>query len=177
MYDTNDFQAVDMGNTSEVPPEAPPGEWLSIASAKPRKNGKTGRPMLIIDLTLDKALTDGNETFVGARVSAFINCIPKNEDPRQHRMNIETLHAVCAAADVPVPEDFGRTPESLQDLADALEGKRIRHTTYVNKKGYLNVGFGRPSRAVATPAETAHDTEPPADEAPAKAANGKRRGR
>ena len=70
------FTPVETGDMSEIPPDAPAGEWEAVCKVRQGKTSKDSFPMLILEWKLTDAITDGNEDHVGAKVTDFVVFFP-----------------------------------------------------------------------------------------------------
>ena len=127
-----DFKEVEY-DINEIAPDAPEGEWtVTVPRGKckvqPTKEDKY--PMLIVPLRLDSY--DGEEEgeefekALGTELSVMIVFFG-NEKARAARMGKLRLRQLCEKADVDldlVPKKI-RAPEDLEDLINALEGKKF----------------------------------------------------
>ena len=115
-----EFAPIDTGDLTELPPDAPDGEWVAVLKPKAGLN-KEGLPRIILEWTLEEACTDGNEDFVGGTVTDwFLVFYPaRHKNSKNGRRN---LRAVCDACEVEVPVLQTVTPEDIEALCQALDG-------------------------------------------------------
>jgi len=95
------FTRVETGDMSEIPPDAPEGQWVASFKVKVAATSKDKYPMLIVDAKLDEALTDGNEGHVGAKVSEFIVFFPQTHNAA--KMSRLRLRDFCAGLKIDAP--------------------------------------------------------------------------
>lgn len=95
------FTPVETGDMSEIPPDAPAGQWVFQPTVK-FKPTAAGAPMLIFDFKCVEALTEGNENAVGSKVTKFL-VIRGANDPHV-RMFRNDLADLCELAKIPVPK-------------------------------------------------------------------------
>lgn len=123
--------------------EAPPGDWISVASAVVKKRVSTGKKTLLaITLTIETALTTGNESFVGHQLLYFVDFDPDYDDTNlAYAFVVAARNAVCEIAGLKT-----WTADSLDLLPHLLEGKRIRHSTRITRSGFFSVANLRAER-------------------------------
>lgn len=115
------FQSVNTGDLSDIPPDLPAGEWQATCAVKKLATSKDKYPMLALEWKTTEANTDGNEEAVGGRVTDFIVFYPANH--RASRMGKLRLKEVCEALDIEIPTIKAvKSWDDLADLIDALEG-------------------------------------------------------
>jgi hypothetical protein len=124
---------VDQGDVSSIPPDAPDGVWVATCEVKKSVTNKDKYPMLILNWTLEEALTDGNEGFAGVRVSDFVTFLPRNHSG--FKASVQGLHRLCGALKIGVPGTASLGQGSWSDLdgfVEALEGQKA--TIYTQNK-------------------------------------------
>lgn len=127
-----EFAPIDTGDLTEVPPDAPDGEWVASCTPKASLN-KEGLPRIVLEWTLTEACTDGNEDFVGTSVTDwFLVFYPARH--KNSKNGRRTLKAVCAACNIDVPVLASVTPEDIEALVQQLDGAKARIWTK-NKAG------------------------------------------
>ena len=168
------FTRVETGNMSEIPPDAPEGQWVASFKVKVAKTQKDGYPMLIVDAHLEEALTEGNENHVGSKVSEFLVFFPNTHNAV--KMSRLRLRDFCAALKISLPaitaiekasdfDDFIRDVESnkacvwTKHESDKQTGEVRTKLLFTAPRGSvssLNTGFGDPTldqEAGAAPAK------------------------
>jgi hypothetical protein len=95
------FTRVETGDMSEIPPDAPEGQWVASFKVKVASTSKDKFPMLIVDAKLDEALTEGNENFVGSKVSEFLVFFPQTHNAS--KMSRIRLKAFCEGLKIDAP--------------------------------------------------------------------------
>lgn len=117
---------VDIGDMSDIPPDAPDGEWQAVCSVKERDN-KDGFKMLIITWTLEEDRGGGdNAAFEGSRVTDFLVFYPASH--ANSRMTKIRFRAMREALDLPNMTSLDDLPEFVNEL----EGKKAIIWTKVN---------------------------------------------
>lgn len=96
------FSPVELGNLSEIPPDAPDGEWVASCQVKVSATQKDNSPMLILEYKLEESLTEGNEGFqLPARVSRFL--VIRGANHQYVKMFRQDLKAICEGHGIPIP--------------------------------------------------------------------------
>lgn len=115
--------------------DAPRGKWLAqclveATATKPKVDDGNEYPMLKIGFKLLEDLTGGNETFIGRRVTTYLAFFPPGHKGYQPMMR--TLHGLCKAADVPIPDFTSITewPADGQEFIDSID--RAKFTIWTN---------------------------------------------
>lgn len=165
-----EFAPIDTGDLTEIPPDAPDGEWVGSCNPKPGLN-KEGFPRIALEWTLAESCTDGNEDFVGTTVTDyFLVFYPaRHKNSKNGRRN---LKAVCAAVGIDVPVLTSVTPDDIEALAQQLDGAKARIWTRNKQRGdenMTNVNYSAPRGSVVAEAETEEEEKPkPAKKSAAK---------
>lgn len=121
------FAKVETGNMSEVPPDAPDGEWVAQAKVKIMATAKDSYPMLCIDWKLLEANTDGNENAVGGKVSEFLVFFPSNH--QASRMSKIRMRDMCRGLEIEPPTFTSiESPDDLAEFVEAIEADK--HTIW-----------------------------------------------
>jgi hypothetical protein len=94
------FSPIEVGNMSEIPPDAPVGQWVTSQRVKVRVSAK-GDPMLVIDFKLEEALTEGNESSVGSKVTQFL--VIRGANHQYVKMYRQQLNDLCEGLKIQVP--------------------------------------------------------------------------
>ncbi len=127
---TVQFQPVDTGDMSEIPPDLPAGAWEAQCSVKKAKTSKDSYPMLILEWRTTKALTDGNEDSEGGKAADFLVFWPANAPAS--RMARIRLKGMCAALGIDVPSATSiKTWDDVADFIEELEGLKAQIYTKV----------------------------------------------
>lgn len=143
-----DFNAVDIGNCSELPPDAPAGGWTGLCSVKKGKTAKDGYPMLILEWKLMESEDTENQFAVGSKIADFVTFFPRTH--KAVRMSRMKLKALCDGLGVSVPTATKiESWDDISDFIDALDGMRTRIWTTV-----------APDRATGQPRTSLHYTVP-----------------
>ena len=142
------------GDMSDIPPDAPVGAWTASCTVKCEANKKTNAPQLRFTWKLEEALTDGNEDFVGSKVSSWLTFYPaRHEYAKMSKVTFKEI-TDAAALELPAMSD----PFQWEDLADwitGLESTKVNiFTTHKPDKQTgeirVNVGFKAPAGGAAT---------------------------
>jgi hypothetical protein len=96
------FTPVEVGDMSEIPPDAPEGQWVTSQKAKFRLSN-AGSPMLVIDFQLDEALTEGNEEFAGKRKKVTKFLVIRGANDPYVKMFRQDLADICEGLKISVP--------------------------------------------------------------------------
>ena len=128
------FSPVEMGNLSEIPPDAPEGEWVASCSVKISQTSKEPKlPMFIIEYKLEECLTEANaEWQLPTRVSKFL--VFRGKTDQYVKMFRQDLAAICEGHGIPVPAiPQIKSAADLQPLADELMANRLVVRTKLGK--------------------------------------------
>lgn len=131
-----DFQQVDCGDMSEIPPDLPAGEWTAVCAVKKSATSKDKFPMLILEWKTLESNDDANEEFVGGRSSDFLVFYPASH--RATRMQRQRMRTMCEALGLEVPAATSiRTWDDLGEFIAELDGKKatIYTTVQTGKDG------------------------------------------
>lgn len=118
-----EFSPISTGSMTEIPPDAPAGEWLAEAKVKPSKTQKDGRPMLIVEWTIRGACDPNLEEHVGKRVTDFI--VFWDEKDKASRMAKVRMREMCVALKLESPDTSSFEDgnwSSMRPFIEALEG-------------------------------------------------------
>lgn len=120
------FTPVETGDLSDIPPDAPEGEWTATCELKKASTSKDGYPMLILNWKLDEALTEGNEDSAGnCRASDFLVFFPANH--AGSKMSKQKLKEICENLQIEVPNTTSiKDWEDIGDFTAALDGAKTR---------------------------------------------------
>lgn len=119
------FAPVDTGDMNDIPPDAPPGAWEATLEVKLKVSSKESLPMLVLEWHLAEALTEGNEAFIGGRVSDFITFCPKGH--KAAKMNKLRLQEVGKALEITIPNQTRwASEEDFSQLLRAMNGARAK---------------------------------------------------
>lgn len=124
MSEQLNFTPVETGDMSDIPPDAPEGEWVASLNAKLTASAK-GDPMFIFEYKLEEALTEGNESFtLPTRVTKFL--VIRGASHQYVKMYRQDLAAICAGHGVPIPK-FTRVagPEDVAEFLNDLMANRV----------------------------------------------------
>lgn len=117
------FSPVEVGDMSEIPPDAPEGQWITSQKVTVRSTQKDNLPMLVIDFKLEEALTDGNEAFVGSKVTKFL-VVRGAADPYV-KMFRQDLADLCSGLKIEVPRFTTlRSASDFDEFIAEVEGNR-----------------------------------------------------
>lgn len=117
------FTRVETGDMSEIPPDAPEGQWVASFKVKVAQTQKDKYPMLIVDAKLDEALTEGNENHVGSKVSEFLVFFPATHNAA--KMSKLRLRDFCEGLKIDVPRLTAIEKASdFDEFIDAIESNR-----------------------------------------------------
>ena len=127
------FSPVEMGDLSEIPPDAPDGDWVASCNIKISKTQKDELPMFILEYKLEECLTEANaEWQLPTRVSKFL--VFRGKTDQYVKMFRADLAAICAGHGIPVPNiPQIKSTADLQPLADALMANRLVVRTKLGK--------------------------------------------
>jgi hypothetical protein len=148
---------------SEIPPDLPAGTWEAACNVKKSKTSKDSYPMLVLEWRTTEALTDGNEDYVGGRVSDFVVFFPNTH--KASRMSKIRLKKMCEALDIEIPSITKITSwDDLSGFINCLEGlKATIYTTVEERKdtGELvaKVRYDAPGSSFAMKASAADDDD------------------
>lgn len=116
------FSPVEVGDMSEIPPDAPEGQWVTSQKVTVRKSA-AGDPMLVIDFKLEEALTEGNEEFVGSKVTKFL--VVRGANHQYVKMYRQDLADLCAGLKIDVPRFTTlRSASDFDEFIAEVEGNR-----------------------------------------------------
>lgn len=112
------FTPVETGDMSNIPPDAPVGEWTASFSVKKKatKPEKGAYPMLEITATLEQALTEGNEGSVGAKIREYLVFFPRTSP--NFKMTGRRLKSMTERLGIPLPQT--QTIQSWGDIEDFI---------------------------------------------------------
>lgn len=117
------FTRVETGDMSEIPPDAPEGQWVAAFKVKLAATSKDKYPMLIVDAKLEEALTEGNEGHVGSKVSEFIVFFPATHNAA--KMSRLRLRDFCAGLKIDLPRITSiERASDLDDFIGEIESNR-----------------------------------------------------
>lgn len=159
-----EFDPVPVDDSTIEPPEAPDGDWVAVAECSSSKN-KEGRPRLVLDWTLEQALTDGNQDREGGSVTDWNTLVLYEKTHAKYRRFIQGLHKVCSAVGIEVPHVVGSwTAEDFEALREKLDGARARIRTASNLNGgrlWLSITYLPPNADMPAMAEPPAEVEKP----------------
>lgn len=154
------FTPVEVGNMSEIPPDAPDGEYVASLKATLRASSK-GDPMFVLEYKLEESLTEGNESFqLPARVTKFL--VIRGADHQYVKMYRQDLAAICAGHGIPVPK-FTRIAgaDDVAEFINDLTANRV----VVRTKNVKDKTTGEVRTNIVYPKKVAEDFVS-ADDAP-----------
>lgn len=170
-----EFAPIATGDLTEIPPDAPDGEWIAVCKPKPSLD-KEGNPRIVLEWTLEEAVTDGNADFVGTSVTDwFLVFYPARQADKSKRGRRQ-LRAVCDACEIEVPVLQSVTPQDIEELTQQLDGARARIWTRnkLDNKGEVRTGiFYRAPGGAVVEVEEEEAPKPAAKKAASKK-NGKK---
>lgn len=117
-----EFSPISTGSMTEIPPDAPAGEWVAEAKVKPSKTQKDGRPMLIVEWTIREARDPFQEEHIGKRVTDFI--VFWDEKDKASRMAKVRMREMCTSLGIESPDTSSFTEGnwgSMRPFIEALE--------------------------------------------------------
>jgi hypothetical protein len=127
------FTPVETGDMSEIPPDAPAGEWEAVCRVRQAKTSKDSFPMLILEWKLTEALTDGNEDHVGAKVTDFLVFFPGTH--AASKMSKIRLKKMCEALSIELPSVAAiKSWDDIADFVKELEGLKAKIYTSVGER-------------------------------------------
>lgn len=115
------FTPVEVGDMSEIPPDAPEGAWVASfkVEKKATKPEKGGYPMLQITAILEEALTEGNENSIGQKVSDWLVFFPASHSAA--KMTAIRRKAIADALKIDLPRATNvRTWDDIQQFIDDI---------------------------------------------------------
>lgn len=145
------FSPVELGNLSEIPPDAPDGEWVASCQVKVAATAKDSSPMLILEYKLEESLTEGNEGFqLPARVSRFL--VIRGASHQYVKMFRQDLAAICAGHGIPVPNlSTIRSASDFDPFIQDLTANRLVVKTKLGKPdkktGEVRTEIGYPKKS------------------------------
>src|ERR1019366_6769041 len=132
MSETLAFTPVDF-DIEQLPPDAPAGAWQAVAMTKVAKTAKDSFPMLIVDWELESAYEDGNEQFVGTRVSDFLVFFPEgHKASKMGKIRIRGLCDKLGIARLLIPPHIA-TSDDLAEFQAAIDGQKADIWTVIEK--------------------------------------------
>lgn len=171
-----EFAPIETGDLTEIPPDAPEGEWVAVCKPKPGLD-KEGNPRIILEWTLEEAVTDGNADFVGSTVTDFFLVFYPARMADKSKRGRRQLRQVCDACEIEVPVIQTVTPQDVEELVQKLDGARARLWTRNKVNGNeirTNIYYTAPGGvSAAVEVEEAPAPAPKGKAAPAKKAAGK----
>lgn len=149
------FSPVETGNLSEIPPDAPPGEWVAACNVKITATQKDNAPMLVLEYRLEECLTPENSEFpLPTRVTRFL--VIRGANHQYVKMFRQDLAAICAGHGIPVP-NLTRIASSadLQPFADELMANRlvVKTVNKTEKTGEVRTNVTYPKKAAESNVE------------------------
>lgn len=125
-----DFEPIDTGDMSEIPPDLPKGEWVGSCVVTPKVTQK-GAPMLMLKWTAEEDNTGENADQVGNSAPDFLTFMGAN-DPNA-KWSKMAVKALCEAYEIDLPDTSSLKDgsfASLEPFVEALEStKRVFWTT------------------------------------------------
>jgi hypothetical protein len=174
---TQEMAPLDVGDPNKVTQEVPPGKWAGTITCSNRVSSK-GAPQLMVTAMCEECLTEGNEDYVGARVTSYITFKPAT-DMYAHLPKLE-VKRICDAYELELPDYAPLADENLptgerfqgfSDFIEALEGTQREFWTSTDKRdGSPRLNWSEPGKRLERVIE---EEETPA---PTAAAKGKTNG-
>lgn len=152
------FSPVEMGDLSEIPPDAPDGDWVASVNVKIGQTSKEPKlPMFYIEYKLEECLTPENEGFqLPTRTTKFL--VFRGKTDPYVKMFRQDLKTICDGHGIPVPNIPAiKSSADLQPFADELMANRLVVRTKLGKPdkqtGERRTEIFYPKKAVETPIE------------------------
>lgn len=167
---TLDFAPVEYDNAI-LEPDAPEGEWRADVKCKLIAD-KNKNPLIILEFTLKEG-QEGNENFLGKRVSDFLGFTPKTAP--NSNMNKLRARKICEKLDIPldtIPSGTITSREQIQPFMDAIEeaGQGVQiwtvHKTADSGEVRVNIAYTEPGGYGGSSAE--EEEKPAPKKTPAK---------
>src|SRR5882762_7902706 len=150
------FTPIELGDQSEIPPDAPEGQWVTSQRVKFQLSQK-GSPMLVIDFKLEEALTEGNEFAVGSKVTKFL--VIRGASDQYVKMYRQDLADLCEGLKIQVPRfTSAKSSADFSDFINEVEGVKgtpwTKHKTdKVTSEVRTEISFRAPRGTVSAASE------------------------
>lgn len=127
------FAPVDTGDMSEIPPDAPAGEWTAVCKVKLAATKKDNYPMLVLNWKLTESFSDGGDDHVGATVTDFLTFFPAKH--AASKMGKLRMKAMCEALGIELPTFTSiQSEDDLAEFIAELEGIKAKIWTKLEER-------------------------------------------